>query len=67
MSNVNENWGSNKGLNDIHSLLGQTHEALKFVKEWTDICKRLNPTPSNIDRQNACLTKIEEYIRIKAR
>ena len=58
MGYVNEKWGSHKSLKDIHSMLGHTNEALKFVKDWTDICKRLNPTPANIERQDACLHKI---------
>ena len=62
MSYIN-NWGANKGLKDLHSVLGHTSEALKFVKEWADICKRLNPTPANIERQNACVEKINAFVK----
>ena len=62
MNNVNEPRGSNKSLKDIYSLLGPNLEASIFVEEWTDICKRLNPTPANIRRQNDCASRIDAFI-----
>lgn len=63
----NRNWGSNKTLKDLPGILGHSGAALQFVRDWADICKRLNPTPDNVERQNECLERFKiilEYKRV---
>jgi hypothetical protein len=54
MATTKETWGAKKGQNirELTTMLGGAGSAIVFIEDWCKICKRLNPTATNIMRQN---------------
>ena len=63
MATTKEAWGSKKNdlnLRDLAHVLGHMSNAMIFIQDWTDICKRLNPTATNITRQDDCKARFDK-------